>query len=58
MVGTSPDILPKFHEGTTCSSKRTEADFQAWRDQQEWTERIMPCGREAKSCRPRSPAHL
>jgi hypothetical protein len=25
-------------------AKRTESDFQAWRDDRDWTEKNMPCG--------------
>ena len=43
-------------------SKRTEADFQAWRDERDWTERkyaLGDAGRrlEAPSHRPGKPAH-
>jgi hypothetical protein len=31
-------------------SKRTEADFQAWRDQRDWTRRSMRHGRQVAAC--------
>jgi hypothetical protein len=33
------------------SARRTEADYQAWRDQRDWTERNMPCGSAASAFR-------
>jgi hypothetical protein len=30
--------------------RRSEADFQVWRNQQDWTERKMQCGKEASGC--------
>ena len=33
------------------SAKRTEADYQAWRDHRDWTARNMPCGSVARSFR-------
>jgi hypothetical protein len=33
-------------------ARRTEADFQAWRDERSWHARKTLCGNEARSCPP------